>query len=233
MRHFAGFRAIACVLFVMASPVALAGTVSLTGEGTVHFTPDAARFMLNAQARAGSAAAARQAVGERIDSWEKQAGDLLGKLQDYDDSQVTVHEGRVYDDGGRPTDEYYFEASQSVRFNLTDLALLNAVIAAAESANLTYNLTQNSYYATQSEELRDAALAAAIGDAQQRCAFVAEKLDARCGAVESLRVLDQGGVPRPLMRAMDSGAETVSSVGDRTITATVEASFKLDQSVPD
>ncbi|MAM00538.1 MAG: hypothetical protein CL583_19050 [Alteromonadaceae bacterium] len=234
MHHLTGlFKVATTLLLMMAGLLAQAGTVTLNGEGTVHFQPDAVRFELTAQARGDSAAAARQAVGKRVTKWQDQADDLLGKLQNYDDSQVTLHEVRVYDDNGRPTEDYYFEASQSVRFNLTELALLNSVIEAADAADLTYNLTQDSYYATQSNELKSAALAAAIQDAQARCRFVAEKLDARCGEVETLRVLDQGGFPRPVMRAMDARAESVSKVGDREISASVEASFKLDQAVPD
>lgn len=234
MHHLTGYFRVATTLLLMtATFLAQAGTVTLNGEGIVRFQPDAVRFELTAQARGDSAAAAGQAVGKRIKNWQDQAGDLLGKLQNYDDSQVTLHEVRVYDDNGRPTEDYYFEASQSVRFNLAELALLNSVILAADAADLTYNLTRDSYYATQSNALKSDALAAAIQDAQARCRFVAEKLHAQCGEVETLRVLDQGGFPRPLVRAMDAQVERVGKVGDREISASVEATFKLDQTVPD
>ena len=221
---------ISLLLLLAIATTAQAGTVTLTGEGVVRFAPDAAHFMLSTQTRGESAEAARKASAKRIAAWEDAAAGFKEDLQDYDDSQVTVNEIVEYDERGRPTDKRYFQASQDVRFDLTDLDLLNQVIAAAESANLSYQLNENSYYSTQSEQLRDSALAAAIDDAKARCQFVAERLGAECGDVETLRVLNQGGHPQPLMmRAMDARKETITQVSDREITANVEASFQLEQ----
>lgn len=218
--------ALTAVTLVVA-PVGNAGTLTLTGQGVVQFVPDAAHFVLTTQSRGSSADAARTATDKRVAAWEKAAADLLDQFHHYDDSQITVHERTDYDEQGRPADQRYFQATQTIRFDLLDLDLLNRVIAAAETADLSYQLTEDSYYASQNDALEDAALAAAIEDAQARCRFIAERLNAECGDVESLRVIDQGGYPRPLM-AMDARSESVSRISEREIKATVEASFQLD-----
>lgn len=223
------YRILTAVLLAMAlaSPAA-AGALTLTGEGQVQYLPDAVHFELGTQTRADSAAAARAAAGERIDAWHEAIGGLRQELEEYDDSQIRITEVVDYDDQGRPTDKRFFLASQTVRFNLKNLELLNQVIAAAEKANLSYQLNENSYYASRSAELENAALAAAIDDAKARCVFVADRLQRRCGKVETLRVLDQGRQPRPMMMDMNRSKESVSRVGEREISASVEATFALD-----
>lgn len=226
-RRFAGVLAIVVFAFLN-PPVTHAGTVTLTGEGKVHFVPDAARFFLSTQTRGDTAREARAAAGSRVTAWEQAVGQVMGKLQDYDDSMLAVREVTKHDDHGKPTNKRFFEASQTIRFSLTDLDHLNKVIASAEQAGLSYHLSEDSYFPTQRKELEQAALAAAIEDAKARCAFIAQRLGGRCGSVETLRVLDQGHYPRPMATAMDRSRESVIHIGDREITATVEASFELN-----
>lgn len=218
---------VASLLFALALPLQ-AGTVTLTGEGVVNYTPDAVHFSLSTETRADSASAARSESNKRVAAWEKAVADLRERLQNYDDSQVTVTEVAEYDDNGRPTDQRFFLANQIVRFDLTDLSLLNQVIAAAEKANLSYGLSQDSYFPTRTAELENAALAAAIDDAKTRCQFIALRLESQCGKVENLRVFDQGQHPRPMMMSMDARKETVGQIGEREIRAGVEATFQLD-----
>lgn len=224
------YRIVLPVLMLLALPVASlnAGTLTLNGEGVVSYAPDAAHFMLSTQTRADTASAARAAASDRVAAWEEAIGKLRKSLKDYDDSQVTVTEAPEYDDNGRPTDKRFFLASQTIRFDLTDLDRLNQVISAAEKADLSYSLDPDSYYSTRSDEHDRAALAAALEDAQTRCDFVAVKLDLKCGAVETLRVFDQGDQPRPMMMSMDARRETVSKISERETRASVEATFKLE-----
>ena len=68
----------------------------------------------------------------------------------------------------------------------------------------------------------------AIDDARERCQFAAQQLDMTCGQIKSLNLQSSGGGPI-MMRMQDASAtaDTVSQVGPREISATVQATFAM------
>ena len=72
------------------------------------------------------------------------------------------------------------------------------------------------------------ALALALADAKSRCEFVAQQMNQSCGDVVTLNI-NGGHRPMPMMMSAEArSADTISSVGEREISASVNATFELD-----
>lgn len=108
------------------------------------------------------------------------------------------------------------------------MSLLNPVLQQAQALGLNYNLGPHQFYHSNEAQLEQEALALALADAKSRCQFVAKQMDQSCGDVISLNI-NSGHRPRPMrMSAEARGADTVASVGEREISASVKATFELD-----
>ncbi|MEC7376023.1 MAG: SIMPL domain-containing protein, partial [Pseudomonadota bacterium] len=119
-------------------------------------------------------------------------------------------------------------ASQTISFSISDLDLLNPLLQEAQAIGLDYHLGPHQFFHSNETGLEQEALARAIADAKARCQFVAKQLDQRCGEVVTLNI-NGGHRPIPMMMAeAKSAADTVSSVGEREIEASVTATFELE-----
>ena len=212
---------------VAASGTALAGTLSLNGEGIVKYVPDSVQLQFTAREEGATVKDARSKVAQDIATWENQARSLRSQLKDYSTATLGVYSRPETDRQGNSTGRQVMVATQTVSFTLPDLEKLEAVLAAANHAGLSYQLNQQDFFSSNEKALRQQALAAAVEDAREQCRFIAGKLDRGCGEVDALEVSDQG--PRPMARMMTMKAESgpAVSIGQESLSVRVHAVFKL------
>lgn len=207
---------------------AQAGEVSLTGEGSVKYTPDSARLQFTAIAEHDLATKATQRVNELMEQWREGIRDYRDQLEDYSDATLNLYSRSlpIQERGQEP--EKRAVASQTVSFIIHDLDLLNPLLAQAQNLGLDYRLGPHQFYHSDESGLEQQALALAIDDARERCEFVAKRLDKRCGEVKNINI-SGGHRPMPMMMAESRAADAaVSEVGPRELTASVNATFELE-----
>ncbi|KAA1174761.1 DUF541 domain-containing protein [Marinobacter salinexigens] len=208
--------------------LALAGEVTLSGEGSVRYEPDSARLQFTASAEHALPQKATERVHGLIEQWRTAIEEYRGQLQDYTDANVQLYSRTV-----QPTDrqgeiEKQAVASQTVSFSINDLNLLNPILEQAQQIGLDYSLNPGQFFHSDESRFEREALALAIADARSRCDFVASQLKQTCGEVVTINV-NGGFRPRPMMMAeAKMVSDTVSSVGIREIQASVNATFELD-----
>jgi uncharacterized protein YggE len=208
--------------------LALAGEVSLSAQGSVSYEPDSARLQFTASAENKLPQKATQQVTSLMTQWREAIKDYRGQLNNYTDANVTLYSRSIpaAERGDEPQKRAI--ASQTVSFEIDDLALLNPLLEQAQALGLDYHLSPNQFFHSDEAGLQKKALANAIAEAQEKCRFVASQLDQTCGDVISINV-NSGVRPMPMMMAdAKRGHEVVSSVGEQQIQATVNATFELD-----
>jgi len=221
---------LATMLFPLAllPAAAFAGEVSLSGQGSVRYEPDSARLQFTARAEDEQAQQATAQVAEMIRQWREGISEYQAQLHEYTDASVNLYTRTVSDQARDQEPRLQAVASQTVSFRIDDLTLLNPLLEQAQAIGLQYSLNPSQFFHSNEAELEREALGKAIDDARDRCDFVARKLDLQCGDVVSLNV--SGGFrPVAMMRTEAKAmADTVASIGEREIQASVNATFELD-----
>ncbi len=217
------------VAVLLATPLSLrAGEVSLTGEGSVQYTPDSARLQFTATAEAVDADLASKQVDARIAKWEQAIAPIRKQLNDYSDAALSLYTRTLSASDRDAEPGQTVVATQSVSLTIDDLSLLNPLIRAARDAGLEFRLGSRQFYHSAEDALQQQALAQAIADARRQCRFVAKQLDVTCGAVKSINI-NGGRRPSPMMMAeARSPKGPVSDVGPQEIKASVSATFELN-----
>lgn len=218
---------IGAVIFTLPAMVT-AGEVSLTGEGSVKYTPDSARLQFTATAENVSADKASDQVNDTIHRWNSAIKTYRAQLADYSDANVTLYTRTlpVSDRDEEPTQRAV--ASQSVSFVVKDLALLNPLLATAQKLGMEYHLGAQQFFHSDENGLQRQALALAIADAKAQCEFIAGELDMTCGAIKTINV-NGGSRPIPMMMAEARSAKgAVSEVGPRELQTSVSTTFELN-----
>lgn len=230
-RRLFGSALLAALTLPATPALAAPAEVSLTGEGQVRYVPDSARLSFTVTAEDENADRALSDVRGTMEQWRESIADLQDQLVDYSDASAHLYQRQQYprrEDGemGEPTT--IAVASQTVSFEIHDLKLLNPVLSKAQDLGMNYNLGQHQFFHSGEEALQRDALAKAISNARERCQFAAEQLDMDCGAVKSLNLQYSGGGPVMMrMQEASTKADTVSQVGPREISATVQATFTM------
>lgn len=208
--------------------LALAGEVSLSGQGNVSYEPDSARLQFTASAESTLPQKATEQVTSLMGQWREAISQYRGQLNNYTDANVTLYSRTIPADKRGDEPEKRSVASQTVKFEIDDLALLNPLLKQAQALGLDYRLSPNQFFHSDEASLQREALANAIAEAKAKCKFVASQLDQTCGDVVSINV-NSGSRPMPMMMASAKreGA-IVSNVGEQEIKATVNATFELD-----
>lgn len=207
--------------------VALAGEVSLSGEGKVSYTPDSARLQFTASAERPDTARATREVRETMTQWREAIADYRDQLVGYSDASLTLYQRPLPVESPDQPPQTIAVASQTVSFEIHDLGLLNPILAQAQSLGMNYHLGQQQFFHSDETTLRRQALAQAIADAREQCEFVAGELGRSCGPVETISVSHNGG-PRPMMMEARASSDSVSDVGPRELSASVNATFSLE-----
>jgi uncharacterized protein YggE len=232
-------RILSPVLLALLIPAgaALADTpeISLSGEGQVRYMPDSVRLSFSINAEHPEADKALEQVRSTMGQWRDAIEDIRDELVDYSDASAHLYQRRepprpVRDGNSQDQEPQTIAvASQTITFEIHDLDLLNPVLEKAQNLGMNYSLGQHQFFHSDEERLQRDALAAAIRNARERCRFAAAQLDMTCGEVKSLNLQSSGGGP-VMMRMAESSAkaDTVSEVGPREITATVQATFTME-----
>jgi uncharacterized protein YggE len=208
--------------------LALAGEVTLTGEGSVRYEPDSARLQFTASAEHALPQKATERVAALMAQWREGITDYRDRLNDYSDATVNLYTRTLPSPGRGEEPEKQAVASQTISFSINDLSLLNPLIREAQAVGLDYQLGPHQFFHSDETGMEQEALARAIADAQARCRFVANRLDQTCGDVVTINI-NGGHRPVPMMMSeAKSMSDTVSSVGEREIRASVSATFELD-----
>lgn len=208
--------------------LAVAGEVSLSGEGSVRYQPDSARLQFTASAEHELPQRATEQVAEMMGQWREGIAEYQPQLQDYTDAMVNLYSRTLPGSERGEEPRQRAVASQTVSFEIRDLSLLNPLLEQAQTIGMNYHLGAGQFFHSDEAGLEQQALAKAIADARARCEFVARELQSSCGDVVSINV-NGGFRPVPVMMAEAKGrSDTVSSVGVREVHATVNATFELD-----
>lgn len=209
------------VPLLLMTTAALAGTVTVTGEGTQHFTPDSAHLTFTALGKGASVAQAQQALSQSLRQWDRRIKAMRARLTDYSDATVTVYSIRDADH------RQIKVASRQISFRLGNLELLDKLLAAADAANFQYRLDGNDFYSSQQDQLSRDALAAAIRDARGQCRFVAKQLGETCGEVKTMQVSRGSPRPRPLVMSARANGPAPVEVGRQSLQVRVNATFEI------
>lgn len=231
--HLLGTPALAAAMALAAAPaLADPAEVSLTGEGQVRYVPDSARLSFTVSAEHQESDQAISDVRGTMERWRESIADIRSELVDYSDASAHLYQRQRYPrpENGEPGEPQTIAvASQTVSFEIHDLKLLNTVLTKAQNLGMNYNLGQHQFFHSNEEKLQQDALAQAITNARERCQFAAEQLGMDCGEVKSLNLQSSGGGPVMMrMQEASAAADTVSEVGPRDITATVQATFTME-----
>ncbi|WP_166265091.1 SIMPL domain-containing protein [Marinobacter caseinilyticus] len=205
-----------------------AGEVSLTGEGSVQYTPDRARLQFTATSEDTSAERASRQVNDKMVAWNQAIADYRAQLDDYSDARLALYTRTLPASDRSEEPQQRAVASQSVSFVVTELSLLNPLLAAAQNLGMEYHLGGQQFFHSDEADLKRQALAAAIADAKAQCQFIAQELAQQCGEVKTLNV-NGGGRPIPMMMAeARNGGGAVSEIGPRELQVSVSATFELE-----
>lgn len=210
------------------SSTAMAGELTLTGEGSVQYEPDSARLQFTASAEHELAQKANERVAALMEEWREGITEYRDQLNDYSDATVNLYTRTLPAQKRDEEPRKQAVASQTISFSINDLSLLNPLLQQAQALGLNYHLGPQQFFHSDESGMEQKALARAIADAQARCRFVASQLDQTCGEVITINI-NGGHRPVPMMMTeAKSMSDTVSSVGEREIQASVSATFELD-----
>ncbi len=208
--------------------LAMAGEVTLTGEGSVRYEPDSAKLQFTASAEHELPQKATERVAALMEQWREGIGKYRDQLNDYSDATVNLYTRTLPAPEREEEPRKQAVASQTISFSISDLNLLNPLLQQAQSLGLDYHLGPHQFFHSDETGMEQEALARAIADAKARCQFVANQLDQTCGDVVTINI-NGGHRPVPMMMAeAKSMSDTVASVGEREIRASVSATFELD-----
>lgn len=227
-RHRPLMRQLALVLMPALTPAAaLAGELTLSGEGSVRYEPDSARLQFTAKAEHALPDKASEQLRAQMARWRESIKAWQDQLQDYSDARINLYT-RSHHSPKSEEPERRSVATQTVSFSIRDLTLLNPILEQAQAIGMEYQLGPHQFFHSQEEELERKALALAIADARARCEFVASQLEQTCGDVVTMTI-NGGHRPMPMMMA-DARAtkESITNVGVRDINSTVNVTFELD-----
>lgn len=207
--------------------LALAGELTLTGEGSVRYEPDSARLQFTASAEDPLASKASEQVRRQMERWRERIETWRDQLNDYSDARLNLYIRTIppVERDGQSTEQAV--ASQTVSFSISDLTLLNPLLEQAQELGMEYNLGPQQFYHSGEQQLERQALAAAIADARAQCEFVARELSQSCGEVVTMNI-NSGYRPVPMMAEARATKDVVTSIGTREITASVSATFTLE-----
>lgn len=215
-------------LALLVPVMTLAGEVTLTGEGSVRYEPDSARLEFTANAEHALPQKATEKVATLVTQWREGISPYRDQLDDYSDATVNLYTRTLPSEQRGEELQKLAVASQTISFTIKDLSLLNPLLQQAQALGLDYSLGPYQFFHSDEAGMEQEALARAIADAKARCSFVAEKLGQTCGEVVTINV-NGGHRPVPMMMAEAKAmSDTVSSVGEREIRASVSATFELD-----
>ncbi len=201
-------------------------SITAQGVGKVTGTPDVMTISLGVETRASSAKEALEqnnAVAAEVISVLKSSGVDPADLQT---SQLSV--SPTYGDNNTITG---YQVTNSVTAVLRDIAGAGAVIdAVGQKAGNAARVQQLSFSIDDDSELRAAARADAVKQAQAQAKQLADAAGVKLGAVHSI-VESSGSVPMPIYAAADSAGAAAASVpvepGSQELSVVVQVVYDI------
>lgn len=129
--------------------LATAGEVTLTGEGSVRYEPDSARFQFTASAEHELPQKATERVAALMEQWREGITSFRDELNEYSDATVNLYSRTLpaLERGKEPRKQAV--ASQTISFSISDLTLLNPILQQAQTVGLDYRLGPNQFFHTR------------------------------------------------------------------------------------
>ncbi len=202
-------------------------TVTADGTATVSASPDLAEITVAVEATADNASAARSQVAADVERLREALTDAGYEVRtvdfrlspEYDHSRDTRELV-----GYRAYHALAFETSPDAAGSAVDLAVDNGATAVQ---NVRFTLSDE-----RRAELREEALAAAVGDARGTAETAAGAADRSVGTELSMRVGSAGVSPYDSRvvyeTAADAGASTSFEPGPVTVSASVTVTYELE-----
>jgi uncharacterized protein YggE len=198
-----------------------AGSITVTGTGTVHTVPDQAEFMLGVQSRGLSAREALAANSERMRRVLAALFAAGVAKQDVQTQDVSL--SQAYSSDGRPNG---YSAHNSVSVTIRVLAKIGAILDAASNAgaNDVYGptLSRSDEAGQQAKALR-----AAVDDARAKARVLAEAAGVQLGPVTA--ITENGNAPEPYypVALAQRSADAPIEPGTQQVQATVRVTFAI------
>lgn len=206
------------------------GWIQVNGTGSVDVAPDRASVSFAVETRARDAGGAAQSNADAMDAVLRavRAADLPGlELQTFG---YSLRPEYATNDNQRTREIVAYTASNNVRATVADVNLVGRIIDLAIGAGAN-RVAGISFFASDTDEARNQAMADAVRDATGEARIIAETLGYRLGA--PLEVNGGATRPGPLMMEQDmalfraQAAPTPIEAGSQTVTANVSIRFAL------
>jgi uncharacterized protein YggE len=205
------------------------GWIQVDGSGSVDVTPDRATVSFAVETRAATAGDAGQSNADAMDSVLRalRAAQLPGLELETFGYSLRPEYSRPDERGTREIVAY--TAVNNVRATISDPDMVGRVIDAAIGAGAN-RIGGISFFASDTREARNEAMAQAVREATAEARVIAETLGHELGP--PLEVNGGAQPPRPIMRGpvtfeAAQAAPTPIEAGDQTVTATVSIRFAL------
>lgn len=216
-------------------------TITVSGSGEIEAEPDRATVQVGVEASGDSADAVRddlstriQTVKEALLSYGLEEDDVTtGRFSIRERDERRAADGDTEGGSGEPTEEQrYYEGTHSLTVNLEDVEAAGEVIDTAvdagadEVGRVEFDLSEGTR-----EELREAALEEAIGNARSEAEVVAGEVGT--SIVEARTIDTSGSSVEPVradvaMESGDAGAPTELHPDDVTVGATVTVTYEME-----
>lgn len=205
------------------------GWIQVNGTGSVSVAPDRARVSFAVESQATTAAEASGANADVMDAVFSaiRAGGFAGLSLETFGYSLRPDYSNNNDQRGRQISSY--TAVNNVGATVEDVNGVGRVIDAAISAGAN-RVASISFFASDTEEARQEALAMAVRNARTEARIIAESLGYQLGA--ALEVT--GGAQRPIAPYENAGmalasrrADTPIEAGEQTVNASVSVRFAL------
>jgi uncharacterized protein len=204
------------------------GTIVTSGTGRISVEPDTAELRLGVATSQSTVGAARAAATDAMTSILAAVTGAGVDRRDVQTSTLSVQPRYEYADG-KPPKLAGYDLANLVLVTVRDLAVLGAVIDGALTAGAT-SLDGLAFRVEDPREAERAARTAAVAEARDRAAVLAEAAGVRLGGVSDIV---EGGAPPawplPKMARTMMAAEAATPVeaGTTEIAVTVTVTFRI------
>lgn len=221
---------------LLATP-AMAGTMTLTGTGTVRAAPDMATVNTGVTTQAETAR-------EALDANTAAMADLIAALReaglesrDIQTSDFTVSPQYVYSDRrdengySLPPEIQGYQVSNSVTIVVRDLEILGTVLDQAVTVGAN-TINGVNFEVADTEKLEEEARKLAFASALAKAETYAEAAGVALGDIESIREVDLPQPPMPMFRAEMAQAASDTSVpveaGEMAYSVTTTIAWEIE-----
>jgi hypothetical protein len=218
-------------------------TIVVSGEGEAFSKPDIGTFSFSVTARGIDAAQAQEASGTSINAilaylTEQEVAEKDIKTQNYNLNQKWKYEQSLcFGDGYCPNNrvEDGYEVSQTVTLKVRDISAAGTIIAGVGERGAT-DISNLNFSVDDIDSLQAEARAAAITDAQDKAAVLAEQLGVRIVRLASYNE-EGGGYSQPFYDTRMMGMEMAEDssfpgaelpAGEETTTIRVSAVYIVE-----